>query len=139
MPKVLIVNPRGLHYGDRHATSIDLTVRVLIMHSRFRDGTTVIGDPIDHPFDQPFDGIAYVTRPIGRSDHFYFRIRRLLAALGAIAPDVSRCRSISARQVISPGISKPRWCCICITRSDNPRTSSNGAGAAKLSPPSADR
>jgi len=88
MPKVLIVNPRGLHFGDRHATSIDLTVRDLIMHSRFRDGTTVIGDPIDHPFDQPFDGIAYVTRPIGRSDHFYFRIRRLLAALGAIAPDV---------------------------------------------------
>jgi glycosyltransferase involved in cell wall biosynthesis len=84
MTKVLIVNPRGLHFGDRHATSIDLTVRDLIMHSRFRDGTTVIGDPID----RPFDGIAYVTRPVGRSDRFYFRIRRLLAMIGTMAPDV---------------------------------------------------
>lgn len=84
MTKVLIVNPRGLYFGDRHATSIDLTVRDLIMHSRFRDGTTVIGDPID----RPFDGIAYVTRPTGRPDHFYFRVRRLLAMISAMAPDI---------------------------------------------------
>jgi glycosyltransferase involved in cell wall biosynthesis len=84
MTKVVIVNPRAMHFGDRHATSIDLSVRDLILHSRFRDGTTVIGDPID----LPFEGIAYATRPMGSSDHFYFRMRRLLAAIRTMAPDV---------------------------------------------------
>ena len=84
MTKVVIVNPRAMYFGDRHATSIDLTVRDLILHSRFRDDVTVIGDPID----LPFDGIAYVARPMGHSDRFFFRMRRLLATIRAMAPDV---------------------------------------------------
>lgn len=84
MTKIVIVNPRGLHFGDRYATSIDLTMRDLIQHSRFRDGMTVIGDPID----SPYEGIAYVTRPRSFSDHFYFRVRRLLSAIRAMSPDV---------------------------------------------------
>ena len=84
MTKVLIVNPRAMYFGDRHATSIDLTVRDLIFQSRFLGETTVIGDPID----LPFQGIAYLARPMGRSDHFHLRMRRLLATLRAMAPDV---------------------------------------------------
>lgn len=84
MTKVLIVNPRAMYFGDRQATSIDLTVRDLVLHSRFRDNVTVIGDPID----LPFDGIAYVARPMGHSDRFYFRTRRLLATIRAMSPDV---------------------------------------------------
>jgi glycosyltransferase involved in cell wall biosynthesis len=84
MTKVVIVNPRAMHFGERHATSIDLSVRDLILHSRFRETTTVIGDPIEKPFDQ----IAYVERPIGRPDNFYFRMRRLLPVISSLAPDI---------------------------------------------------
>jgi glycosyltransferase involved in cell wall biosynthesis len=84
MTKVLIVNPRAMHFGDRHATSIDLSVRDLVFQSRFLGETTVIGDPID----LPFEGIAYLARPMGPSDHFHFRMRRLLATIRAMAPDV---------------------------------------------------
>lgn len=84
MAKVLVVNPRAMYFGDRRATSIDLSVRDLIWHSRFRAGTTVIGDPIDHPFE----GIAYVARPMGSFDHSLFRLPRLIQAINRIAPDV---------------------------------------------------
>src|ERR1700742_310631 len=84
MTSVLIVNPRAMHFGERHATSIDLSVRDLILHSRFRETITVIGDPIEKSFDQ----IAYVERPVERPDNFYFRMRRLLPVIRRLAPDI---------------------------------------------------
>lgn len=84
MTRVVVVNPRGMHFGERRATSIDLSLRDLIRHSRFAATTTVIGDPVD----KTFDDIAYVSRPIGTPDNFYFRMRRLLPVIGGLKPDI---------------------------------------------------
>ncbi|MBY0380697.1 MAG: glycosyltransferase family 4 protein [Xanthobacteraceae bacterium] len=84
MTKLVVVNPRGMHFGEQRATSIDLSIRDLIRHSRFAASTTVVGDPID----KPFEGIAYKTRSLGIPDNFYFRMRRLLPVILQMTPDV---------------------------------------------------
>jgi len=84
MTSVLVVNPRGMYFGEERATSIDLSIRDLIHHSKFAATTTVIGDPIE----KPFPGIAYVPRPIGTPDSLSFRMRRLEPIIRQLAPDI---------------------------------------------------
>ena len=84
MTKILIVNPRAMHFGERRATSIDLCVRDLVRFSRFKDSTIVVGDAVD----EPFPDIHFRARPATRSQNFYVRARALLTVVRDLAPDV---------------------------------------------------
>lgn len=73
-----------MQFGERRASSIDLCVRDQVRFSRFRETTTIIGDPVDEPFPE----VDFRARPVGRVDAFYPRMWRLIAMLRGLAPDV---------------------------------------------------
>ena len=57
--RVSIVLPRGMRFSPEGATSIDLVARDLILASRYRETTTVIGAAVDNPFpDVPFRSVV---------------------------------------------------------------------------------
>ncbi|HEX7790952.1 MAG TPA: glycosyltransferase family 4 protein [Afipia sp.] len=82
--KIVIVNSRKTHFGDRRATSIDLYVRDLVRFSRYASSTTVIGEPVS----EPYPDVTFQPRPVGRFDRFPFRSRTLLSTVTKLAPDV---------------------------------------------------
>lgn len=49
--RITVLLPRRMHFGPRHATSIDLCSRDFLLHSAYRDSTVVLGRPVDEPFD----------------------------------------------------------------------------------------
>jgi glycosyltransferase involved in cell wall biosynthesis len=60
--RVVIVLPRNMSFGERHATAIDLCVHDLVAGSRFGATTTVFGEPVEAPFPgtnfRPFQGTS---------------------------------------------------------------------------------
>jgi glycosyltransferase involved in cell wall biosynthesis len=84
MPKIVVVNPRAMHFCESRATSIDLCVRDMVHYSRFRDTTMVIGDAVE----RPFSGISFQPRPVTRPDTFVLRRSKLLRMIRGLDPDV---------------------------------------------------
>lgn len=84
MPRIVIVLPRGRRFGPNGATAIDLCVRDFVQFSRYRDTTTIIGEPIDKPFEG-FD-FRPVPRPVGDAQWLY--AQKLADAATALRPDV---------------------------------------------------
>ncbi|MBV8443465.1 MAG: glycosyltransferase family 4 protein [Hyphomicrobiales bacterium] len=58
-PKIAYVFLRNAHFGPRLASSVELCVRDLILHSRYRGSTLVICPPVD----KPFEGVEIATVP----------------------------------------------------------------------------
>lgn len=48
--KICFVMPRNMSFAPASATSIDLCVHDLALHSRYRDSITVLGEPVAAPF-----------------------------------------------------------------------------------------
>jgi glycosyltransferase involved in cell wall biosynthesis len=58
-PKIAYVMLRNAHFGPRLAASVELCVRDLVVHSRFRRTTLVVCPRVD----EPFDGVEIATIP----------------------------------------------------------------------------
>lgn len=57
--RVSIVLPRGMRFSPEGATSIDLVARDLLLASRYREATSVVGAAVDNPFpDVPFRAVV---------------------------------------------------------------------------------
>lgn len=57
--RIVIILPRGMCFGPKGATAIDLCVRDLIRHSAYRRTTTILGEPVDQPFgDVDFQAVS---------------------------------------------------------------------------------
>jgi glycosyltransferase involved in cell wall biosynthesis len=64
--RLAVVLPRKMHYAPDRATSIDLCARDFVLHSRFRDGITVIGGKVKWPFtDVPYIGVENIDKAFG--------------------------------------------------------------------------
>lgn len=56
--KIAIALPRGMHFGPKTATAIDLCVHDFVRHSAYRETTTVYGEAPELPFeDVKFVGV----------------------------------------------------------------------------------
>lgn len=104
-PRIVVLNPRKLHFGNDGATSIDLSVRDLVRFSRHRSETVVIGDPVENPFAD----VVFQPRPVwSGSDSFAIRIRSIAAMIRRLSPDVItvqehlKTASYLARHVTAP-------------------------------------
>lgn len=84
MARIVIVLPRGRRFGPDGATAIDLCVRDFVSHSRFREQTIILGEPIERPF--PDLDFRPVPRPAGDAQWRY--ADRLATAAGRLAPDL---------------------------------------------------
>ena len=82
--RVVVVMPRALRFSPRGATSIDLCVRDLVAFSRFRETTTILGEPLH----DPFEGFDYRGVPRPRFDNPALHAVRLARAIRALQPDV---------------------------------------------------
>ena len=49
--RIVHVLPRGMHFGPRRATAIDLCARDFVSHSQYANSTTVLGAPVEAPFE----------------------------------------------------------------------------------------
>jgi glycosyltransferase involved in cell wall biosynthesis len=58
-PKIAYVLLRNAHFGPRLASSVELCVRDLVLHSRYAP-TTLVACP---PVDEPFEGVEIATIP----------------------------------------------------------------------------
>ena len=56
-PKIAYVLLRNAHFGPRLASSVELCVRDLVLHSRYA-GSTLVACP---PVDEPFEGVEIAT------------------------------------------------------------------------------
>ena len=56
-PKIAYVLLRNAHFGPRLASSVELCVRDLVLHSRYAGSTLVVCPPVD----EPFEGIEIAT------------------------------------------------------------------------------
>ena len=84
MPRILIILPRGRRFGPDGATAIDLCVRDFVNFSRFRETTTILGEPIERPF--PNLDFRAVPRPEGDAQMLY--AQRMADAAKALKPDL---------------------------------------------------
>lgn len=64
-----------MHYAPDRATSVDLCARDFVVHSRFREAITVIGEAVGNPFaDAPFIGVEGIGKrfgPVGFGDRSF--------------------------------------------------------------------
>ncbi|MCT8972063.1 glycosyltransferase family 4 protein [Microbaculum marinisediminis] len=82
--RLAVVLPRNMHYAPDRATSIDLCARDFVLHSRFRDGITVIGGKVKWPFtDVPYIGVEDIDKAFGP-----FSFAPVRAAIERANPDV---------------------------------------------------
>src|SRR5579871_160694 len=58
-PKIAYILLRNAHFGPRLASSVELCVRDLVLHSRYASSTLVACPPVD----EPFEGIEIATIP----------------------------------------------------------------------------
>src|SRR5271154_6240559 len=58
-PKIAYVLLRNAHFGPRLASSVELCVRDLVLHSRYARSTLVACPPVD----EPFEGVEIATIP----------------------------------------------------------------------------
>ena len=49
-PRIIVVAPRGMHFGPAMATSIDLCIHDFVRFSRFRRTSTVVANAVAEPF-----------------------------------------------------------------------------------------
>lgn len=82
--RIVQVLPRGMHFGPRRATAIDLCARDFIVHSRYARSTTVLGAAVE----EPFEGISFkpVEAPKGASQ--VAAAVRFAQAARALSPDL---------------------------------------------------
>lgn len=81
--KVLSVTPRTPLSADKRINSIELSARDLILSSRYKDTTTIIGD-----FEEKYAGINFRERPRARRDTFRLEKGLLLDQVRMCYPDV---------------------------------------------------
>lgn len=79
--KIAVILPRGMHFGPRAATSIDLCVRDSVRFSRFAGSTTIICENIDEPFDG-FNLEKYAPASKAR------RVKSVSKIIRSIGPDL---------------------------------------------------
>lgn len=61
--KVAVVLPRGMHFSPKGATSIDIVARDLMLASRHRGTSYIIGQEVDAPFDDlDFRSISFSSQ-----------------------------------------------------------------------------
>lgn len=61
--KVAVVLPRGMHFSPKGATSIDIVARDLMLASRHRGTSYIIGQEVDAPFDDlDFRSISFTSQ-----------------------------------------------------------------------------
>ena len=53
--RIVQVLPRGMHFGPQRATAIDLCARDIVGHSQYSRSTTVLGAPVE----EPFEGVSF--------------------------------------------------------------------------------
>ena len=51
--KIAVILPRGMHFGPKRATAIDLCVRDFVTFSRFRDTTAIFGEFVGRAILRP--------------------------------------------------------------------------------------
>ena len=83
--RVVNILPRGMHFGPKGATAIDLCVRDFVAHSAHRASTTVLAQPVS----EPFEDIQYrpVEVPTGASH--LTAARRFAREALALSPDIA--------------------------------------------------
>ena len=79
--KVAVVLPRGMHFSPQGATSIDAVARDLMLASRYRETSFIVGQVVANPFD----GVDF--RPVGGASQSSV-VTGSIALLKAEAPDV---------------------------------------------------
>jgi len=79
--KIAVILPRGMQFSPQGATSIDIVARDLILKSRFRDTTYVIGAATPDPFED------VDFRPVHATNQASL-VREFLKQLHADLPDV---------------------------------------------------
>ena len=81
--RIVHVLPRGMHFGPRRATAIDLCARDFVGHSQYAGSTTVLGAPVE----EPFEGISFVAVQAGASQ--VAAAFRFAQAARALSPDLA--------------------------------------------------
>jgi glycosyltransferase involved in cell wall biosynthesis len=70
--KVGVVLPRGMHFSPKGATSIDIVARDLILASRYRESSFVVGEAVEDPYDdvdfRPVETASHVSVVSGAID-----------------------------------------------------------------------
>lgn len=99
-PAIFQVLPRGMYFGASKATSIDLSIRDLVMASRFRASTTILAETIDDPFPglamHPLPAITRVTT-FARVNHVVRLARKLSPDLIIVQQHLPTAAAIAAR------------------------------------------
>lgn len=80
--RVVQVLPRGMHFGPRRATAIDLCARDIVGQSQYARSTTVLGAPVE----EPFEGISF--EPVQAGATQVASALRFAQAARALSPDL---------------------------------------------------
>jgi len=82
--RIVQVLPRGMHFGPRRATAIDLCARDIVEHSQYARSTTVLGAPVE----QPFEGIAFQAVDVHKRASQVAAAVRFAQVARALSPDL---------------------------------------------------
>jgi glycosyltransferase involved in cell wall biosynthesis len=82
--RIVQVLPRGMHFGPRRATAIDLCARDLVGHSMYAHSTTVLGDAVD----EPFEDISFKPVQVRKGAMQVAAAFRFAQAARALSPDL---------------------------------------------------
>jgi glycosyltransferase involved in cell wall biosynthesis len=82
--RIVQVLPRGMHFGPRRATAIDLCARDFVGHSQYARSTTVLGAPVE----EPFEGISFQPVEVRKGASQVAAACRFAQAARALSPDL---------------------------------------------------
>ena len=80
--RIVQVLPRGMHFGPERATAIDLCARDIVGHSQYSRSTTVLGAPVE----EPFEGVSF--EPVQAGATQVTSALRFAQAARALSPDL---------------------------------------------------